>query len=175
MEFIFRRLTRNDFALLSTWLAREHVRKWWKHDPSAEAVEDDFGGGVDGTDHVGYFIVALAGQPIGFIQHCVLSNEPDWYRALQVVSAPPDAMTIDYFIGEAELVGRGIGTAMIGAFIDETLAAYPNCPMMVVDIDPQNRPSWRALEANGFTHVWTGVLEIDEPDNGLAWVFQRCF
>jgi aminoglycoside 6'-N-acetyltransferase len=173
MEFTFRRLTRDDFGLMSLWLGRPHVLKWWEHDPSPEAVEADFGAGVDRTDPVDYFVVWLDERPIGFIQRHVMRHNPHWLAALQVVEAPPDAIGIDYFIGEVDLVGRGIGTALIGAFIEDTRADCPDASMILVDIDPANPASWRALEKNGFEHIWTGELDVEgEEPEGVIKMYQ---
>jgi aminoglycoside 6'-N-acetyltransferase len=44
--FTFRRVTRDDFGLLASWLAQSYVHEWWAHEYSPEAVERDFGPGV---------------------------------------------------------------------------------------------------------------------------------
>lgn len=116
MNFTFRRLQRADLPMLGEWLARPHVQKWWLHDPAPEAVEADFGGRADGTEPTEYFIVSLDEQEMGFVQRYRIGDYPEWIRALQVIDCPPDAVGIDYFISEPGLVGRGIGTAMIGRF-----------------------------------------------------------
>jgi aminoglycoside 6'-N-acetyltransferase len=177
MKFSFHLLTRSDFELMSRWLSQPHVEKWWEHEWTIDAIERDFGTGVDRIDPVEYFVVwlqdeAFENQPIGFIQRHIMRDNPDWHKALQVVDAPLDAIGIDYFIGELELTGKGIGTAMIGAFIADTRQRYPRSEMLV-DIDPDNRASWRALEKNGFVHVWTG--ELDSPDlrdDGIIWLYR---
>lgn len=171
MHFTFRLLERSDFPLLGEWLGRPHVRTWWKHDP--EAVEADFGEGVDRIDPVEYFIVSLDGQQMGFIQRYVMGDNPHWLKALDVIDCPAAALGMDYFIADPNLTGRGIGTAMIGAFLTDTWRHYPNAPMIVVDVDPDNPASWRAIEKNGFIHVWEGELELDDPDDqGPTVVFR---
>ena len=172
-EFSFRALERPDFALLGAWLARPHVRKWWKHDPSPEAVEKDFAEGVDGIDPVEYFIVSFAGREMGFMQRYVMADNPEWLSALSVVQCAPDALGFDYFIAEPDMIGRGIGTAMIGEFIARTWDRHPEATTIIVDVDPNNPASWRALEKNGFVRVWEGELEIDDPDDqGPTVVFR---
>jgi aminoglycoside 6'-N-acetyltransferase len=170
MNISFRRLTRDDFELMAKWLSTPHVEKWWEHDYSLEGIERDFGPGIDRLDPVDYFIVLLDDEPIGFIQRHIMRDNPQWFQALQVVNAQPDSIGIDYFIGKADLCNRGIGTAMIGALINDTRALYPGAEMLV-DIDPENRPSWRALERNGFVHIWTGELDVPEND-GPVWMYR---
>ena len=55
--FTFRHLARSDYALLARWLSEPHVARWWNHDPSAEAIERDFGASIDGVDPADVFIV----------------------------------------------------------------------------------------------------------------------
>ena len=105
-RFGYRPLTRADFPTLSGWLARPHVETWWHHDPSPAAVEKDFAPGVDGEDPVEYFVVSIDGTECAFVQSCQLHDEDEWWRALQVVNAPRDAITVDYFIGEPPVAAR---------------------------------------------------------------------
>lgn len=168
----FRPLRRDDFSTLCTWLARPHVREWWQHDPSPASVETDFGPGVDGDDPVEYFIVAIDGAECAFIQSCQLHDEDEWWNALQVVSAPRDAFTIDYFIAEPTRIGRGHGTTMIGAFLADRWRRYPDATCSIVDVDPANAPSWRALENNGYHAVWEGELDLSDPrDQGPTRIY----
>ncbi|HPF80261.1 GNAT family N-acetyltransferase, partial [Nostocoides australiense] len=46
----FRRVTREDFPLVASWLAQPEVHRWWQHEWSAAAVERDFGSSVDGAE-----------------------------------------------------------------------------------------------------------------------------
>ena len=173
MNLTFRPLTRADFDQLGTWLSRPHVERWWKHEWTPEALEADFGGATDGVEPTEHFVVQLDGRDIGLIQRYFIGAYPEWLHALRVVGAPPTAIGIDYFIGELDLVNRGIGTAMIGAFLERTWREYPEATEVFVDVDPENRASWRAIERNGLTFEWEGELESDDPsDQGTAWVFR---
>jgi aminoglycoside 6'-N-acetyltransferase len=172
-RFAFRPLAREDFPMLASWLARPHVQVWWQHDPSSASIEEDFGPGVDGEDAVEYFVVSIDGQESAFIQSCQLCDEDEWWRALQVVNAPRDAFTVDYFIAESSLVGQGLGTAMIGAFLKDRWRRYPDATCSIVDVDPANPPSWRALEKNGYRAVWEGQLDLSDPrDQGTSRVYR---
>jgi len=172
-RFGFRPLRRDDVAMLCDWLARPHVLAWWHHDPSPASVEADFGPGIDGEDPVEYFIVAIDGDECAFIQSCQLHDEDEWWNALQVVDAPRDAFTVDYFIAEPSLIGRGLGTAMIGAFLADRWRRYPDATCSIVDVNPANPPSWRALEKNGYCAVWEGELDVSNPrDQGPTRVYR---
>ena len=159
--------------MLCDWLARPHVRAWWKHDPSPASVEEDFGAGVDGEEAVEYFVVSIDGNECAFIQSCQLHDEDEWWNALQVVNAPRDAFTIDYFIADVSVVGQGLGTRMIGEFLQDRWRRYPDATCSIVDVDPTNPPSWRALEKNGYRAVWEGQLDVSDPrDRGTSRVYR---
>ena len=171
MDFAFRPLRRTDFPQLSIWLARPHVQQWWEHDPSPGAVEGDFGGGIDGTEATERFVVLLDGREIGLVQRYQIGDHPTWLHALKVIDCPANAVGIDYFIGQADLVGLGVGTAMLAQFVAATWERYPDATLMLADVRPENPASWRALEKNGFVRVWEGELDSGDPsDAGIAWV-----
>lgn len=174
MNVTFRPLRRDDFELLGTWLARPHVQRWWQHDPSATAVEEDFGDGVDGDDPIEYFVIQLDGRDVGLIQRYRYGDEDEWMAVMGVVGdLHPDTVGIDYLIGEAGLTDQGIGTAVIGAFVADTWARRPSAPAIVVDVDPENRPSWRVLERNGFERIWAGELDAPDPRDAGPCVVYR--
>jgi aminoglycoside 6'-N-acetyltransferase len=170
----FRPLARDDFGLLGTWLGRAHVERWWQHDPSPTAVEDDFGDGVDGDDPIEYFVIVLDGRDVGLIQRYRYGDEDEWMSVMGVIGdLHPDTVGIDYLIGDEELTGRGIGTAVIAAFVADTWRRFPVAPAIVVDVDPSNRPSWRVLERNGFERIWSGDLDAPDPRDAGPCVVYR--
>jgi aminoglycoside 6'-N-acetyltransferase len=55
---------------------------------------------------------------------------------------------VDQFIGEADMIGRGHGSALIRTFIDDLLAT--GTPRIVTDPAPENARAVRAYEKAGF-------------------------
>jgi aminoglycoside 6'-N-acetyltransferase len=169
VEITFRRLARADFPLLSHWLAEPHVRRWWAHDPSPAAVEEDFGGTVDGLEPAEDYIVVLDGRPVGVIQFCYFADYPDYAEEMEsVYPVGPGAVTIDYFIGELDITGRGVGTAVISSFVERIWADEPEATHVVVAVNSLNVASWRALQKAGFRLVAQGELSPDNPDDPPA-------
>jgi aminoglycoside 6'-N-acetyltransferase len=170
----FRSLGREDFRLLSTWLAAPHVRRWWREESAVEAVEARYGPVVDGTDVTECFIVELDFAPMGFIQRYRLDDHPEWQRSLSVAGTPDVGAGIDYFIGSETFVGNGLGPEIIDRFVEDTWERYPDIEAIVVDVSSDNRPSWRALEKAGFERVWSGELVSADPsDAGVSHVYVR--
>ena len=160
----FRRLARTDFALLGRWLAQPHVARWWNHDPSAAAVEEDFGAAVDGIDPAEIFIAETGVQPIGLLQRYRFGDHPGYRDDLAAVLEVPDgALSIDYFVGEPSVLRQGFGSAMIGAAVASIWRDCPAAPSIVVPVSAANAASWRTLERAGFTRVARGPLTPDNP------------
>jgi aminoglycoside 6'-N-acetyltransferase len=160
----FRRVTRNDFALLGTWLAEPHVSRWWNHEVTPEAIERDFGAAVDGAEPSQDHLVLLDGEPVGLIQYCRYADYPeDAAELARIVDLPDDAVCIDYLIGDPHLIGRGLGTAMITAFCDRVWQVSPTASCIVVPVVSANPVSWKTLLRCGFRLAGRGDLEPDNP------------
>jgi len=173
-EPTFRRLGRADFTRLRGWLARPHVARWWNHDTSASAVEADFGPAVDGTEPTELFVVLHGRRPVGLLQRYTFADNPGYAAELaRLVALPEGALGIDYLLGEPDLVGHGLGTAMLRAAAAAVWRDRPSAPAVVVAVNAANRASWRALERAGFERVAEGALEPDNPvDSSAHFVFR---
>lgn len=171
-DISFRRLTREDFGLVSQWLRAPHVAPWWREDADQPAIEKRYGPVVDARDPTEVFVIELDGQAIGMIQRYRLADDPDWERALAVAAGPSSAAGIDYLIGLEQLVGQGLGAHLIRHFTSDTWGRYPEIAGLLVSVQAENRRSWRALEKAGFRRQWSGELESDDPsDAGLSYVY----
>lgn len=172
MELRFRPLRREDFPLLSEWLAKEHVAPWWREADDLTSIEARYGPSVDSRDPTELFIVHVGEQPIGLIQRYRIDDDPEWKRSMAVAGIPEAAAGIDYLIGEERLTGRGVGPEMISRFVQDTWGRYPEVQAIAVDVQQQNRRSWRALEKAGFERTWAGMIESGDPsDEGPSYVY----
>lgn len=172
MQVSFRRLQREDFALLSDWFARPHVEPWWREAYDVHSIEQHYGPGVDGLDPTELFIVEQDGQPVGFAQWYLFHDNPEWERSLEPAGKHIDAAGIDYLIGEEAMTGHGFGPSMINDFVAQTWPRYPGTSQVVVAVQQANRRSWRALEKAGFERTWAGIVASDDPsDDGPSYVY----
>ena len=78
-------------------------------------------------------------------------------------AAGPGAASIDYLVGDVELVGRSVGSAMIHAFVAFVWTHDPTTTHLVVPVNSANERSWRALLRAGFHLVARGEMEPDNP------------
>jgi aminoglycoside 6'-N-acetyltransferase len=148
------------------------VKRWWREPSEAGAVEAAYGPAIDGTDPTELLIAELGGRPIGMLQRYLLSDNPDYQRALQPAGTPAAAASLDYLIGEPQLTGRGLGPLMITHGSTGLWAAHPEIIAIVVAVQVENRPSWRALEKAGYRQAWSGFVDSGDPsDDGPSHVY----
>ena len=148
-RYAFTRLTADELPLVHRWLAAPHVSEWWP----------------DGGDEIAQVVAECDGEESGTIPYLVhLHDRPFAY--LQCTREPSGVRGIDQFIGEADRVNRGHGSAFIRAFIDDLIAA--GAPRVITDPDPANARAIRAYEKAGFVRDH----EVDTPD-GRALLMVR--
>jgi aminoglycoside 6'-N-acetyltransferase len=170
----FRRLTRVDFPLIADWLAQPHVARWWNHEFTTEAVERDFGPGVDGAEPGVDYLVLLEGRPVGLIQYSRYADYPEYLEELgRLIPVPDHAVSIDYMIGDASLTGRGLGKAMIAGFAEHVWEANRAATCIVVPVNAANEASWRALVGARFRIIAQGELAPDNPIDGPLHLILR--
>jgi len=147
-SYAFQPMTADDMPMVQRWLAQPHVAEWW-HDPETlEFVGSD----LDHPD-LAQFIVCRDGRPFAYLQCYQIG---DWHVGFG--PQPEGTRGLDQFIGEADMLGRGHGSAFIRAFIDHLFAR--GVPRMVIDLSPDNPRAIRAYEKAGFEKA--GM--VDTPD-----------
>ena len=136
----FRPMSAPDLPLVRNWLARPHVTEWWG-DPEEQfgLVRADLN-----EPAMSQFVVTADMRPFAYLQSYDSHVWPEGGLGRQ----PPGTRGVDQFIGEAEMVDRGHGSAFIRAFIGELLAQ--GTPRVVTDPDPANIRAVRAYEKAGF-------------------------
>lgn len=177
MNVQFRPLRAEDLPRVARWLATDHVRRWWLDPSDLDAVEAKYLPCIRGDDPTAIFLIISGDTPVGLIQSYRLVDEPDWSHSLEATGVEVGAAAgIDYFIGEVDVVGRGIGSAAIVAFTAEVYRRYPDVDQIIVTPQLANRASCRVLEKAGYKIAWTGQLESDHPsdaDTAALYVHHR--
>jgi aminoglycoside 6'-N-acetyltransferase len=144
----FAALSEDDFEQLRAWLCEPHVSRWWGEPPTLEQVRDQYARLVAHADATRCYIVSLDARRVGMVQAYPWSDNPG--EAAEIGALPGEA-GIDYFIGEADLIGRGVGRLVLGRFLDEVVFSDPEVSGVRVPIDVDNIRSWRCLEKLGFS------------------------
>ncbi|WP_231263252.1 GNAT family N-acetyltransferase [Nocardioides alpinus] len=156
-EVILRAMTRGDLPVLTRWLREQHVRRWWHSDgePTDERVQRVYGPRVDGTTPTRMWVAEVNGRSVGFVQDYRIRDYPDF----ALLAPDPDAVGLDYAIGEPGWVGRGLGTPILWAWMQRTHESLPDATAYFAAPDHRNQASLRILGKAGFTQgVW-----FDEP------------
>jgi aminoglycoside 6'-N-acetyltransferase len=153
--------------MVAGWLSRPHVAEWWDtHAP--DAVEEEFGPCVDGTDPTRVFVCRLDGTPVGLVQMYRLDDNPDYARAIGLAQAAG----MDLFVSDPERCGHGLGPDIILATLELIWAAYPEVTCAMAGPSVRNGRSIRAFEKSGFTAVGP-VAVPDEVDEEMVLVRAR--
>jgi aminoglycoside 6'-N-acetyltransferase len=156
-RYAFREMTADDLPMVGRWLAAPHVREWWGDAAEQFALVS---GDLD-EPAMDQYIVSMDGRAFAYLQCYDLSAWDSGFG-----EQPKGTRGIDQFIGEADVLERGHGSAMICAFVDERLRG--GAPRVVTDPDPGNLRALRAYEKAGFMRV--GM--VDTPD-GPALLMAR--
>ncbi len=160
MEVGFRRLTEDDLPMLHRWLNEPGVVRWWEGDDvSWEAVVRDYGSA--NPDPAEHWIASLKGEPLGWIQCYAAADEPEETEPWWALGIERAAAGIDYLVGDPADRRRGLGSAMIAAFVAEVVfALHPGWTQACAAPFEANVASWRALEKAGFR--FAGIVEDAE-------------
>jgi RimJ/RimL family protein N-acetyltransferase len=152
-----RPMTRADFPDVVAWQAQPHVARWWVGEAGDVAgAERHYGPALDGTDPTRLWVVDVNGRSVGFVQDYRVGDHPDY----ALLTGRPDAVGVDYAIGDPALVGRGIGTRVLWTYLRDVLRPhYPEAGTFFAAPDHRNRASLRVLDKLGFSQgTW-----FDEP------------
>ncbi len=169
----FRPLAMEDLPLLRRWLRAPHVRQWWYD--AAETIDQvraRYAPRIAGGDPTRSFIIEHGGRAIGYIQTYRIRDYPEYDRH---VCAPEDCAGIDLFIGEPEMVGRGIGTRVVAAFLRSLVFANAAIGSCAIGPEQGNRRAIRAYEKAGFRYWKTIVVPGETAPEYLMLLTRRDF
>jgi len=136
-HYTFRRATLDDLALLNAWQLRSHVREWWgSAAPYGEADLSD--------PRVVRWIVSIAERPFAFMQDYAVHGWEDHHFA----GLPKGSRGIDQYIGDAEMIGVGHGSAFIGIRMQALF--NEGAPVIATDPHPDNERAIAVYRKLGF-------------------------
>lgn len=137
----FRPLRVTDFPLLLIWLSNDHVKQWWNDgDNTLDKVAMHYG--AEEPDVARFILIESteAGEsPLGYFQYYIVSKE---------------IIGIDQFIGEADRINKGIGTAAIKLFLEMIITRHKP-QQVIIDPHPENKRAIRCYEKVEFVYYAT--------------------
>ena len=154
--FRFKPVTADDLIMVHAWLQRPHVAQWWHEPTSLDELVRDYIHPVDTASSTRAYLACMDAEPIGFIQSYVaMGSGGGWWEH----ETDPGTRGIDQFLANADGLGRGIGSAMVRAFVEQ-LFRDPEVTRVQTDPSPDNERAIRCYHRAGFVVD----AEIDTPD-----------
>ncbi|HET8602639.1 MAG TPA: GNAT family N-acetyltransferase [Marmoricola sp.] len=163
--FACRPMTPGDLRDVARWVNQPHVARWWDERRTLEQVEQHYGPMLTGEDPTRMWVFEANGRSVGFAQDYRIGDHPDY----ALLTGKPDAVGIDYAVGEPAFVGRGLGTSLLWVLLhDAVVSSYDGLGEVHAAPDHRNAASLRVLAKLGFEQgTW-----FDEPrsDGGVDTV-----
>ena len=141
IRYRIRKADTADLPLLDRWRNATHVACWWGHasvDPDADKLRDP---------RIAMWIAEFDSRPIAFLQDYRIA---DW-APHHFDDLPPGSRGLDLYVGEADLLGRGHGAAVLDLHAANLFAS--GAPALGIDPHPDNLRARRAFEKAGFREV----------------------
>lgn len=142
----------SDESRLRRWLRQTHVTRWWG--AAEERLPDVL---QHPAEH--HAVIVVDGTPVGYV--CWQRVPPDELEAAGLPDLPQGTVDVDVFIGESEMRGQGIGTA-VGRLLLARWCADPDVSFAGVGISASNTRSLRAAEKLGLQLF----REYQDPETG---------
>lgn len=157
----FRVMREDDMPLFHEWLQRPHIVEWWGRDhvaPSFDATRAKYLPRVLEHQRVCPYIALLNEHPIGWAQSYVAVDVGDgWWED----ETDPGVRGIDQFLCDDRMLGQGVGTRMVSAFV-RLLFSDPTVTRLQTDPSPENTRAIRCYEKAGFRAV-ERIITPDGP------------
>jgi len=172
MELELRPLEKADFVTLYHWLNAPHLKPFYMRDGiSLETVLKKFSPRVGRSHDVNCVIATEDGQAFGYMQWYFNRTFPDYGAATIGRMA---GVSIDYFIGDRNFLGRQLGSKMLDALVLQT------CPdldtqdrIFYIAHDDDNLPAIRCSTRAGFV---ADEAYVEQGKQSMLYVrSERCF
>jgi aminoglycoside 6'-N-acetyltransferase len=157
-----------DLDVVKTWLVEQHVARWYLAGSSLEDEVEDLRRSIVGDQPTRALVVMLSDEPVGWCQWYRCCDYPDYAAD---VDARPDDVGIDYAIGDPEVVGHGVGTALIAALVGAIRQEHKRGGI-VADPEASNTASRRVLEKNHFHLLGIRPLTTEATEQPMA-IYRR--
>lgn len=147
----FRPLVEADFPAFTEWLNRPHLRRFYQKKPiSLAEVTAKYGRSVRGETPTRCHLSLLDGRPFGYLQCYRIAAYPDWARLI----GENDGIGVDLLIFEPELIGKGLGRAMLSGYLrNVAFPLFPEERRCFIGQEDENVAGWRTSESVGFRFV----------------------
>lgn len=163
--FALRPFAREDMPLLHGWLVEPHVHPWWPGRGTPEQTVAAYAPAIAGDGPTGMLAIVVDGRAVGLVRTWLLVDDPDHASG---VGPEEGSAALDVLVGEVALTGRGLGSAVISAAVEQ-LFARADVDACIAGPDRRNRAALGAFRNAGFRRMW----DYEDPDDGELHVLLR--
>jgi aminoglycoside 6'-N-acetyltransferase len=176
-DLVIRRMRDEDdeYQRIVEWRNRPHVREWWDPDDldlTVEAASVEYSARTLPGSSTVSCIIEFRSRPVGYIQFYAWD---EYEEGAQTIGLPPADGTwgLDIFIGEPDLIDRGIGSAAVDLLCGHLFDARGASSVRIV-VAMDNARALRAYEKAGFRRM-TRVLDTDTRGGSRveSWLLVR--
>ncbi len=147
-DITFRPLLLSDIAQMYSWFNLPHVQRFYSLRQWTEAeVLKKLEPYIEGKQPVSGYIALIDAKPAGYVQKYSIVDFP-WPNQNLTVDIVKNAAGMDLFIGDIEMIGKGIGSQLIQSFLNQHI--WPNKQYCLVDPDISNTAAIRCYEKLNF-------------------------
>ncbi|MBX9922900.1 MAG: GNAT family N-acetyltransferase [Rhabdochlamydiaceae bacterium] len=158
--FSFAPLTPDHFPLLHKWMGQPHVWQWWGegrswsfHDIQEKYHSYTLGYKIEQGEKkaISPFVVHFQDRPIGFIQAYNAHDFPrGGFYVKDIEQEPSQSIAaLDFYIGEPDCIGRGLGAEILKGFLESHVFRYFDA--CLVDPDKNNKVAIKTYAKANFS------------------------
>ena len=150
MTIAFRTLDMSDLPRLAAWLMEPHVRKFYQPDPiTLDEVTAEYAPVIGNDTPTICHLAVSQGAPFAYVQSYRNFDYPEWAEMIDV----HDGISVDLFIGDPAFLHRGMGRALLVAYLQEVaLARFAETHAYIAHATA-NASALRCSQAAGFRPV----------------------
>jgi RimJ/RimL family protein N-acetyltransferase len=111
-------------------------------------------------------VIVLGERAVGFIQTYLVDDHPEFASRIDVGE---NVAGVDLLLAEEELMGKGLGSESLRAFVGGVVFARPETIACIADPDVRNTASIRAFDKAGFRRV----RDFFDPSDGETHALVR--
>lgn len=159
MNISFEPLQKTHFPLLLKWLRTPHVNAWWNKSEAwtSDSVIEKYASYIDGYRLVGderkpmhAYVITIDATPVGYIQ---FYDVRDFFREYDysMNNLPLACAGFDWYLGEPDYVGKGIGTKVLELFLNTIV--LKTFKAVFIDAASTNIAAIRVYEKVGFKEL----------------------
>jgi RimJ/RimL family protein N-acetyltransferase len=166
----------DEYERFARWRNEPHVREWWDPDDppmTSDEARQEYGPLVRGEDPMTACVIEFEGRAAGYVQFHPWEPFVDDAVEMGFSSDVEGAWGLDVFIGEPDLVDRGIGSAAVDLLCRYMVEERGASRVMLVAA-AENGRALRAYEKVGFVRT-ERVLDTDTRDGRRveSWLLVR--